>query len=77
MSTLNYGVFISAIINFAIVALAVFMLVRSYNRLMERMSKEEEEAPAEEPAQEDPQEKLIATLEKLNTTLDGMGKNSS
>jgi len=77
VSTLNYGVFISAVINFLIVAFAVFMLVRAYNRLMERAAREEE-APAEEEApQEDPQEKLIATLEKLNATLDGMDQSKA
>lgn len=31
--TLNYGLFINAVINFLIVALAIFLLVRSINRL--------------------------------------------
>jgi large conductance mechanosensitive channel len=31
--TLNYGVFLNAVINFAIVAFAVFLLVRQVNRL--------------------------------------------
>ena len=78
VSTLNYGVFISAVINFLIVAFAVFMLVRSYNRLMERVARGEEETPADvEEPKEDPQEKLIATLEKLNATLDGMDKSQA
>jgi large conductance mechanosensitive channel len=41
--TINYGVFINTIINFVIVALAMFLLVRTVNRLR----REEEEAPAE------------------------------
>lgn len=41
--TLNYGVFLNTIIIFLIVALAVFLVVRSLNRLMTR----EEAAPAE------------------------------
>lgn len=41
--TLNYGVFINAIVSFTIVAFAVFMLVRSMNRLRAK----EEAAPAE------------------------------
>jgi len=32
--TLNYGVFLNAVINFAIVAFAVFLLVQQVNRLM-------------------------------------------
>ncbi len=42
--TINYGVFINAIISFLIVALAMFLLVRYMNRLQR-----EEEAPPAEP----------------------------
>lgn len=41
--TLNYGVFINAVVSFTIVAFAVFMLVRTMNRLRAK----EETAPAE------------------------------
>lgn len=40
--TLNYGLFINAVISFLIVAFAVFMLIRTMNRL-----KTAEEGPAE------------------------------
>jgi len=49
--TLNYGLFIDTVINFLIVALAVFMLIKGINTL----KRKEEEKPAEEqklPAQE-------------------------
>lgn len=42
-ATINYGVFINAVINFLIVAFAVFMLVRAINR----MKREEKVAPAD------------------------------
>ena len=42
--TINYGLFINTIIRFIIVAFAVFLIVRSINKL-----KREEEAPPEEP----------------------------
>ena len=42
--SLNYGLFITAIINFIIIAFAVFLMVRSFNRL-----KKKEEAPLPEP----------------------------
>ena len=42
--TLNYGMFINTIISFVIVAFAVFLIIRSLNKL-----KREAEAPAEEP----------------------------
>ena len=41
--TINYGIFINAAVSFAIVALAVFMMIRSINN----MKREEESAPAE------------------------------
>ena len=46
---LTYGNFISAVINFAILALVVFWLVKSLNKLAELGKKKEEEA-AEPPA---------------------------
>jgi large conductance mechanosensitive channel len=42
--TMNYGLFINAIISFLIVALAIFLIVRAANRLQR-----EEEAPPPEP----------------------------
>ena len=52
LNTLNYGNFISAVINFAILALVVFWLVKSINKMVELGKKKEEEAAAveEEPA---------------------------
>ena len=49
LNTLNYGNFISAVINFAILALVVFWLVKSLNKLSEMTKKKEEEAAAAEP----------------------------
>ena len=49
LNTLNYGNFISAVINFAILALVVFWLVRSLNKLSELGKKKEEAAAAAEP----------------------------
>lgn len=48
--TLNYGVFINAVVSFTIVAFAVFMLVRTMNRLRAK----EETAPAEPTTKECP-----------------------
>jgi large conductance mechanosensitive channel len=44
-ATLNYGMFINAVINFVIVAFAIFLLVRAMNRLQRKA----EEKPAEPP----------------------------
>ena len=46
---LTYGNFISAVINFAILALVVFWLVRGLNKLSELGKKKEAEAAAAEP----------------------------
>lgn len=50
-ATLNYGVFINAVINFLIVAFVVFMLIKGVNQL-KRQAEEapKEEAPAAPPA---------------------------
>jgi large conductance mechanosensitive channel len=44
-ATINVGVFINALINFVIVAFALFILIRAINQL----KRKEEEAPAAEP----------------------------
>lgn len=49
LNTLNYGNFISAVINFLILALVVFSLVKGLNRLSELGKKKEEETPAAPP----------------------------
>ena len=41
-ATLNYGAFIAAIINFLLIALVIFMLIKALNKF----SKKKEEAPA-------------------------------
>ncbi|MDO5153392.1 MAG: large-conductance mechanosensitive channel protein MscL [Eubacteriales bacterium] len=63
LNTLNYGNFISAIINFLILALVVFFLVKSLNKLSELGKKKEEEAPAEEPAPPAPSAEEILLTE--------------
>ena len=48
-NTLNYGNFISAVINFVILALVVFFLVKGLNKLSDMTKKKEEAAAAAEP----------------------------
>ena len=43
---ISYGSFINTIITFIIVAFAIFMVVKGYNNMKERMEKKEAEAPA-------------------------------
>ena len=63
LNTLNYGNFISAVINFLILALVVFFLVKGLNKLSEAGKKKEEEAAAAEaPAEPEPtKEELLLT----------------
>lgn len=50
---LAYGKFVNAVINFTIVAFALFIVIRQMNNLKKRIAKGEEAAPAEEkPRQE-------------------------
>jgi large conductance mechanosensitive channel len=48
LNTLNWGNFLSAVINFFILALVVFFIVKFLNRLAEIGKKKEEEAKKEE-----------------------------
>jgi len=48
--TVNYGVFVNAIVSFLIIAFVIFLLVRSINR----MTQKEEAAPAEPTTKECP-----------------------
>ena len=67
LNTLNWGNFISAVINFFILAFVVFMLVKGLNKLSEVGKKKEEEAPAEEPAPPAPsaEEVLLTEIRDL------------
>ena len=58
--TLNYGLFINAIINFAIVAFALFLVVRGINRLT---------APRTVPAPGDPPPEDVKLLREIRDLL--------
>ena len=64
---LTYGNFISAVINFAILALVVFWLVKGLNKMAELGKKKEEEAVVEEPAAPAPsaEEVLLTEIRDL------------
>jgi large conductance mechanosensitive channel len=66
--TINVGLFINAIINFLIVAIAVFFLVRAVNHMSERFKKKEEVKPGEPTTDE----KLLVAIEKLNVNIEKM-----
>ncbi|MEL6676546.1 MAG: large-conductance mechanosensitive channel protein MscL [Bacteroidota bacterium] len=58
--TLNYGKFIQTIIDFLLVALGIFLVVKAYNSTQ----KKEEEAPAAPPEPSN-EEKLLAEIRDL------------
>lgn len=66
-NTLNYGNFIAAVINFLILALVVFFLVKIINKITDAAKPKEE--PAEEPAPAEPEptkeELLLAEIRDL------------
>ena len=59
-ATVNYGVFINQIISFLIVAIAVFILVKSLNSIRRK----EEEKP-EEPAKPTKEEELLGEIRDI------------
>ena len=56
---ISYGIFINTIITFLIVSLAIFLVVKGYNKMKENMEKKEEEAPAAPP--EPTKEEILLT----------------
>ena len=65
LNTLNYGNFISAVINFLILALVVFFLVKSLNKLAEKKKEAPEEPAAPAEPQKSPEELLLAEIRDL------------
>ncbi len=59
-----YGNFINAVVTFLIVAFAVFLVVKAYNQMKDRMEKKEAAAPAA-PAAPSNEEKLLAEIRDL------------
>lgn len=75
LATINIGVFINAVINFLIVALVVFFLVRSVNQLMDSVARGDEPdvkpvTPQEKPAEPSTDEKLLEAIEKLTVAIE-------
>jgi large conductance mechanosensitive channel len=66
-AVIAWGVFINTLINFLIIALVIFLIVKSVNRMMTLRRKQEK---IEEAAAPDPQDKLIAAMDRLTATLE-------
>jgi large conductance mechanosensitive channel len=69
-ATINIGLFINAVINFLIVALAVFFLVRAVNKYIFKPKPATPELP-----KPDPQQQLVEQLSRLATVLESQQPN--
>jgi large conductance mechanosensitive channel len=73
-ATINYGLFFNTVINFIIVAFAVFLLLKSFNQAMKYAKRKEAEKAAEPVAEVvDPlivtQRDLTAAVQRLTDTI--------
>ena len=62
--TLGFGTFLATIIDFILVALVVFAIVKSFNKARELAKKKEEETPAA-PPEPSAEEKLLTEIRDL------------
>ena len=64
---IRYGAFLATILDFLIIAFAVFLMIKAINGFHDKLKKKEEEAPAEEPAPPEPsnEEKLLTEIRDL------------
>ncbi|MEZ4334557.1 MAG: large-conductance mechanosensitive channel protein MscL [Myxococcota bacterium] len=51
--TVNYGMFVNVVLDFLIIAFAIFLVVKAMNTAMDRMKKKEEAAPPPGPTKEE------------------------
>lgn len=71
--TINIGAFLSAVLQFLITALVVFLLIRTINRLQRPPEKKEDPAPVlPDPT---PEQKLTEAVDRLTVVLERMEKN--
>ncbi len=61
---IRYGAFLATILDFLIIAFAVFLMLKTINGFHDKLKKAEEEAPAKEPAPPEPsnEEKLLTEM---------------
>ena len=64
---IRYGAFLATILDFLIIAFAVFLMLKAINGFHDKLTKAEEEAPAKESAPPDPsnEEKLLTEIRDL------------
>lgn len=64
-ATVNWGLFLNAVIAFLIVAWVLFLIVKGMNRAKEALAREQEEAEAAKPAEPPAQEVLLREIRDL------------
>ena len=65
---IKYGLFLSAVINFLVIAFVIFLMIRSFEAIKRKVKREEAIAEANAEAVEttpDPQERLTLAVERL------------
>ena len=64
---IRYGAFLATILDFLIIAFAVFLMIKTINGFPDKMKKQEEAVPAEESAPPEPsnEEKLLTEIRDL------------
>ena len=64
---IRYGAFLATILDFLIIAFAVFLMIKTINGFHDKMKKQEEAVPAEESAPPEPsnEEKLLMEIRDL------------
>ena len=75
VAMIGYGALITAIINFLIVAFALFMLVRSVNRVTEEMQKKQTETEDSSKSDEVPTDPQLDVLKKILAELRAGGES--
>ena len=63
--TINYGAFLSAVLDFFILAFVIFCMMKAINTLHDRMVKKAEATPPPPPPEPSAEEKLMAEIRDL------------
>ena len=63
--TINYGAFLSAVLDFFILAFVIFCMMKAINTLHDRMVKKAEATPPPSPPEPSAEEKLLAEIRDL------------
>ncbi len=67
---IKYGVFLAAILNFLVIALCIFLLIRAFEKAKKRFIRSGEAAQAALDPAVIAQERLTGALERLKTTIE-------